>query len=234
MFPLVDTLGIGTYADFVVAFALGIGFGFFLERAGFGHAGKLAMQFYFRDLTVFKVMFTAIVTAMTGLVVLGSAGWLDPSLVYVNPTYLWPGVAGGLIMGFGFIIGGYCPGTALVGVATAKVDAVFAVLGGLLGMFVFAELVPIPWLRSFYELETPGFSGRLTLPEWLGVRPGVVGFAVMLVALGGFLAAEWAEKKYGAIVQPSDAQPGGVGPSAPPEAMPAGAPDVAVIEPAGA
>lgn len=218
MFPLVDHLGLGTHTDFVVAFGLGIGFGFFLERAGFGNASKLARQFYLTDMTVFKVMFTAIVTAMTGLIVLGSVGWLDPSLVYVNPTYLWPGVVGGLVMGFGFIIGGYCPGTALVGVATAKVDAVFAVLGGLLGMFVFAELVPIPAFRAFYELQTEGFSGRLTLQEWLGVRPGVVGAAVVLIALGGFLAAEWAEKKFGASV-PTDEGPAGAKTASAPETL---------------
>jgi uncharacterized protein len=196
MFPIVKTLGLGTQVDFVFAFLLGIGFGFFLERAGFGNANKLAMQFYFRDLTVLKVMFTAIVTAMTGLLVLSSVGLLDMSLVYINPTYLWPGVVGGLIMGFGFIIGGYCPGTALVGVVTAKIDAVFSVLGGLIGMFVFAEIFPLGGVARFFNLQTDGFSGYLSLPEWLGVRPGLVGAAVVLVALGGFLAAEWAEKKF--------------------------------------
>jgi uncharacterized protein len=188
--------------DFLIAFAVGIGFGFALERAGFGNANKLAMQFYFRDLTVFKVMFTAIITAMSGLIILGAAGVLDPSLLYINPTYLWSGAIGGLIMGFGFIIGGYCPGTAVVGVATAKVDAFFSVAGAMFGMFIFAELIPASWLRALYDLETEGFSGRLTLPEWLGVRPGVVGFAVMLIALGGFAAAEWAERKFGGSGQP--------------------------------
>lgn len=197
MFPLVDFLGFSETVNFVFAFLVGIGFGFFLEQAGFGNARKLALQFYFRDLTVFKVMFTAIVTAMTGLLVLSAAGWLDMGLVYINPTYLWPGVAGGLIMGFGFIIGGYCPGTALVGVATAKVDALFSVLGGLLGMAIFAEVIPAAWFSTFYALETEGFSGRLTLPAWLGTRPGVVGFGVLLIALGGFVAAEWAERRFG-------------------------------------
>ena len=206
MFPIVDYSAISPYTDFVIAFAIGIGFGFFLERAGFGNANKLAMQFYFRDLTVFKVMFTAIVTAMTGLIVLSAVGVLNMSFVYINPTYLWGGIIGGLIMGVGFIVGGYCPGTALVGVVTAKLDAIAAVVGGMVGMFIFAEMAPIEWLRGLYELQTPGFSGRLTLPEWLGVKPGIVGGAVMLVALGGFLAAEWAERRLAGegIVQPTE------------------------------
>ena len=61
----------GDETSLVVAFLIGIGFGFFLERAGFGSARKLVSQFYLNDLAVFKVMFTAIVTAMLGVTYLG-------------------------------------------------------------------------------------------------------------------------------------------------------------------
>lgn len=199
MFPLVDHLGFGTPTDYVIAFSLGIGFGYFLESAGFGNANKLAMQFYFRDMAVFKVMFTAIVTAMIGLVVLSSFGVLDFTAVYINPTYLWPGIVGGLIMGVGFIVGGYCPGTALVGVATGKVDAVLSVAGGMLGMFLFAESYRIPAVARFYAMDTEGITGRITLPDWLGVRPGIVALAVLLVAVAGFVASEWAEKRFKSV-----------------------------------
>ena len=72
----------GDEASFVIAFLIGIGFGFFLERAGFGSARKLASQFYLCDLSVLKVMFTAIITAMTGLYVFSRLGMLDLSLVF--------------------------------------------------------------------------------------------------------------------------------------------------------
>ncbi len=97
----------GDEVSFIVAFAIGIGFGFFLERAGFGSARKLAGQFYFTDMAVFKVMFTAIVTAMLGLFYLGWIGVLDLSLVYLTGTFLPAQIVGGVILGFGFIIGGY-------------------------------------------------------------------------------------------------------------------------------
>ena len=90
---------------YLLAFIIGIGFGFSLERAGFGNSRKLALQFYFRDLTVFKVMFTAIITAMTGLIFLSAFGWINLDIIYINPTYLWSGITGGLIMGLGFAIG---------------------------------------------------------------------------------------------------------------------------------
>lgn len=198
MFPLVDSLAFGTPTNYALAFVLGIGFGFFLESAGFGNANKLAMQFYFRDLAVLKVMFSAIVTAMTGLVLFASVGWLDASALYINPTFLWPGIVGGLIMGAGFIIGGYCPGTALVGVVTGKIDAMMSVLGGMIGMILFSESYGIPAIARFYALETPGVTGGITLPEWLGVRPGIVAAAVMVMAVGAFWAGEWAERNYAA------------------------------------
>ena len=93
--------------SFIIAFIIGISFGFWLERAGFGSSRKLAAQFYLTDMTVLKVMFTAIITAMTGLLFFSLFGWIDLSLVYINPTYLWPQILGGLILGVGFVIGGY-------------------------------------------------------------------------------------------------------------------------------
>ncbi len=97
----------GDGINFLVAFLIGIGFGFAVERGGMGNARKLAMQFYFRDMSVFKIMFTAIITAMFGIILLSSIGWLNVDVMLINPTYLWTGLTGGLIMGFGFILSGY-------------------------------------------------------------------------------------------------------------------------------
>jgi len=105
--PLSQMDFFGEITGFVFAFLIGIGFGFVLERAGFGSAKKLAAQFYFRDLTVFKVMFTAIVVAMIGIYYFNAFGWLDLELIYINPTFIWAQLVGGLILGFGFVIGGY-------------------------------------------------------------------------------------------------------------------------------
>ena len=104
---------------------IGIAFGMTLESAGFGNSKLLAAQFYFKDMRVFKVMFTAIIVAMTLIFLSSALGLLDYNLIWVPPTYLWPGIVGGLIMGVGFIIGGFCPGTSLVGMATGKLDAVY-------------------------------------------------------------------------------------------------------------
>ena len=95
----------GTWLAYAFAVLAGFGFGFVLERAGFGSSRKLAAQFYFTDLTVFKVMFTAIVTAMLGVYWLSVFGFMDLSLVYLTPTFLAPQMVGGLILGAGFVVG---------------------------------------------------------------------------------------------------------------------------------
>jgi len=188
----------GDDVSLVVAFIIGIGFGFFLERAGFGNARKLAAQFYFYDLTVFKVMFTAIITAMLGIYYLSVIGFLDLSLVYLNPTYLVPQIVGGLILGVGFVVGGYCPGTSCVSAATGKIDGFIYLLGIIAGIFVFGEIFPL--VSGFYN-STP--MGQVTLPQFFNIPYGLIVFAVVLMAIGGFAAAEWAEKKLGSkIVEP--------------------------------
>jgi len=191
MAPL-DLSGLGHVGGNLVSVAFGIGFGFLLERAGFGNARKLASQFYLNDQTVLKVMFTAIIVAMLLIYWTTGLGWLDFERIWVNPTYLWPGIIGGLLLGVGFIIGGYCPGTSIVATATLKLDGLIFFLGCLLGIFVFGETVP--WYQAFWEQS--GFMGRYTIPEWLGLTYGVVVFLVILMALGMFAGAEWLESLF--------------------------------------
>ena len=182
----------GGEASLIVAFAIGIAFGFFLERAGFGSARKLVSQFYLNDLAVFKVMFSAIVTAMLGIFYLGWVGILDLSLLYLPATRIWPQLTGGLALGIGFVIGGYCPGTSMVALATGRLDALAYVAGVVAGAFLIAEATP--WVLPFHE---SGNLGRLTLPEVLHLPYGAVVLLVVVVALAGFAGAEWVERRVG-------------------------------------
>ena len=191
MTPLAKYGAFGDEMGLVMAFIIGIGFGFFLERAGFGSAKKLVSQFYLDDLAVFKVMFTAIVTAMLGVTYLAWMGVLDLSLVYMTPTWLWPQIVGGLVLGVGFAIGGYCPGTSMAATATGRIDGLVYVLGLVFGTVVFAEMFPL--LKGFFY---SGSYGQQTLPGVLGLSYGVVVFAVVLMAIGGFAGAGWLEKRF--------------------------------------
>ncbi len=181
-----------TLRDALMFGAIGFGFGAALEMAGFGDTRKLAAQFYLREMTVLKVMFTAIVVAALLLGLASSFGLLDMSRVWVNPTHLWPGIVGGLIMGVGFVIGGFCPGTSAVATATLKVDGMFFLLGVLFGIFAFGESV-----GSFEAFFLSSDMGRFTLPEWLGLSTGATLAAVVAMALGMFYLAELAEQHWG-------------------------------------
>ena len=182
----------GDDTSLIVAFVIGLGFGFFLERAGFGNARLLAAQFYFRDLRVLKVMFTAIVTAMVGVYFLSRLGLLDLSQVYLVPTFLVPQIVGGLLLGFGFVIGGYCPGTSCVSAATGRVDGVVYVLGMFAGLLGYGEVYPH---FAGWTVSTP--MGQITLARLFDIPYGVLVAAVVVMALGAFVAAEWAEKRIG-------------------------------------
>jgi uncharacterized membrane protein YedE/YeeE len=172
----------------LVALVIGIAFGFALERAGLGSARKLTGQFYLTDLTVFKVMFTAIVVAMLGTFWLSRLGILDLSAVYVPETWLLPQLIGGLLFGAGFVVAGLCPGTSCVAAATGRGDGVAVAAGLLTGVFVTGL-----GFASLQELYATTGRGSLTLPDVLHAPYGVIVCAIVILALGGFRAAEWLE-----------------------------------------
>ena len=180
------------WVSYALAIFFGFGFGFVLERAGFGSSRKLAAQFYLRDMTVLKVMFTAIVTAMLGLTLLRAVGWIDYDNVYINPTFLWPQIVGGFIFGMGFVLGGYCPGTCVVAAATGKIDGMVFLLGSGAGILAYSAIY-----SRIAAFATAGGGQRRLLTDWLHLPYFVIAVGVTLMALGMFFGAEWLERKLG-------------------------------------
>jgi rhodanese-related sulfurtransferase len=175
----------------IVAVLLGFGFGFVLERAGFGRSSKLAAQFYLHDMTVFKVMFSAIVTAMLVLVLASGLGLADLSALsqqIVSWTYLWPMLIGGFVLGMGFIISGYCPGTSIVAAASGHIDGWVTLAGVTLGSLAYSEIQPT--IAAFHN---SGDLGALFLYDALGIPPQVLAVGVVLMAVGCFIGAEKVE-----------------------------------------
>ncbi|MCK4920576.1 MAG: YeeE/YedE family protein [Bacteroidales bacterium] len=191
MGPLVANEIITTDTNLVFAFLIGIGFGFVLEGAGFSSSRKLAGVFYGYDTVVLKVFFTAAITAMIGLLFLSLFGWIDLSLIYINPTFLYSAIAGGVIMGAGFILGGFCPGTSFCGASIGKIDAMVFIVGLILGIFIFGEGYPL-W-EDFYKAK---FLGIPKISEFMGIKDGLMALIIVLVAFGMFWIGEWAEKKF--------------------------------------
>jgi uncharacterized membrane protein YedE/YeeE len=171
---------------------LGFLFGFSLERGGFGNARKLAAQFYFYDMTVFKVMFTAILVAMVGLYTLVGLGLMDLSLLWINPTFIWSQLVGGFLLGVGFVMSGLCPGTSVVSAASGRWDAVATLVGIFVGTGVFAVAVDLlPALNTLYHAGSLDVS---LLSAVLHVPPLAFALGVIVVAGAGFVGAEKMEE----------------------------------------
>lgn len=183
------------------AVLLGIGMGFFLERAGFGSAKKLAAQFFLYDMAVFKVMGTAVVTAMLGIFLLSATGYLDLSQVTFVGTFVWPQVIGGLILGVGFVVGGYCPGTSVVACATGKVDGMIFAGGLVVGMFIYGGIYPS--IQCFTDSSPLGVQ---TLYGFFNIPYGVVVLFVIVLAAAGFWGATILERRF-ARLKPQDLPP---------------------------
>ncbi len=191
MGPLSVISALPEWANLLIGFIIGIGFGFALEQAGFSSSRKLAGMFYGYDTTVLKVFFTAAIVALVGSQFLSFFGLLDLSLVYVNPYFIGAAIIGGVIMGAGFVMGGFCPGTGISALSIGKIDAFVFLFGGLVGAFLFAETYPI--IENF---AISGFKGPMKVDEWLGVSPGVFTFILIVAAVLLFWIAELAEKRF--------------------------------------
>jgi hypothetical protein len=191
MGPISSLITMPEWLDLLIAILIGIGFGFALEQAGFSSSRKLAGMFYGYDTTVIKVFFTAAIVALAGSQLLSYFGLLNLNLVYVNEFYVTASIVGGIIMGAGFIMGGFCPGTGLSALSIGKIDAMVFFLGGLTGAFLFAESYP-----SMQEMANAHSKGPVKINDVLGISPGLFTLFLIIAAVAMFWIAEIAEKKF--------------------------------------
>lgn len=197
MGPLVPDL-ISNNLNFIVALIIGILFGVILEQAGFSTSKKLVGLFYGYDFTVLRVFFTAGIVAMIGVMGLEHFGLVDINLVYVNPTFLWSAIVGGLIMGLGFVVGGFCPGTSVCAAAIGKIDAMIFIVGAFLGVLVFAEGYPL--FEGLYKTSNWG-SPRFF--ETLSMSQNIFAFIMVVFALAAFWFASIVENKINEVKKPA-------------------------------
>jgi len=169
--------------NLLIGALIGIGFGFLLEASGFTNTRKLAGVFYGYDATVIKVFFTAAMTAAIGLFILHYLGWIDINLTFYPKTFWIPTLIGGAIMGLGFVIGGFCPGTSLSAAATGKIDGIVFIGGVLLGIFGFIFSYEFLW----ESLRKSGNMDRVNVADWIGMREGLFIFLFTLVAIVSFV-----------------------------------------------
>ncbi len=190
MGPLVPQGIIAPEWDFIIAMLIGIAFGFILEAAGFSSSKNLVGLFYGYDFVVLRVFFTGAATAAAGIVLLDYFGWIDVSMLYVQPTYWGAAIVGGMIMGLGFVTGGFCPGTGFAASSIGKMDAMMFVVGTFLGALLYGETYPL--IKDFVN---SGYEGGIKIYDTLGMSRGLFTFLLILVAVGLFYLVPLIEKR---------------------------------------
>ncbi len=197
MGPLVPDV-VGNELNFIVALVIGIFFGVILEQAGFSTSKKLVGLFYGYDFTVLRVFFTAGIVAMIGVIAMEHFGLLDINLTYINPTFLWSALIGGLIMGLGFVVGGFCPGTSICAAAIGKIDAMIFIAGSFIGVLIFAEGYPL-W-EGLYKANN---WGNVRVFDSLGMQQTVFAFILTAFSLFAFWMVSIIENKVNGIKKPA-------------------------------
>ena len=190
MGPLIPNEIISFEWNSIIAIVIGIFFGFILEASGFSSSRKLAGVFYGYDFAVLKVFFTAALVSAIGILYLDYLGYLDMSILYVHPTYLWGAIIGGAIMGIGFVAAGFCPGTSLCAVAIGKKDAFVYVFGIMVGIFIFSQLYNV--LEPIYN---GSYFGNATLMDSLNWNPYWFVFLFTIAAVIIFALSDLIRKR---------------------------------------
>ena len=182
---------LATTGAFISAFIIGLSFGWCLEQAGFGSSKRLTGIFYFRDMAVLKVMFSAVVTALLGISFAVKLGYVSLENIYMPETIWGAQIVGGLLFGIGFVIGGWCPGTAAVGLASGKIDALIFLLGSMIGSMIFNESFSA--LDSLYNM---GSSGLRFVYDEFGMELGLFTLIFVCIAILSFWFSEFIEEKF--------------------------------------
>ncbi len=162
-------------AKLLLALLAGLAFGFLLQKGGAAKFNILIGQLLLQDWTVAKIMLSAIIVGMIGIYPLHQAAKVN---LHLKPTKLGPNIIGGLIFGAGFALMGYCPGTAAAALGQGNWDALFGMVGLVIGSYFYAEMSG--WLKK--TAAKWGDFGKITIPDVIKVPrlPFAIGFAIFL------------------------------------------------------
>jgi uncharacterized membrane protein YedE/YeeE len=162
----------------ILSILIGVGMGFFIQRVKASSPAMITKNLRLENLSVIKFM---ALTIAVGMIVTYGISTFAPQILHfdVKPTFVVGVLLGGLIFGVGFGLGGYCPGTCVVGIGEGRKDAIAAIGGGVVGALVFTLVYttlidPIVKLANF---------GKITLADVLHVNPFVMALIVGAIFL---------------------------------------------------
>jgi hypothetical protein len=161
----------------------GVIFGILLHRGGVTNYNIIVKQFLFRDFTVLKVMFTAVVVGGVGIFLLHGQ---ELANYHIKPATMLAVTSGAALFGIGMVVYGYCPGTGIAAVATGRVDALAGFGGMLAGGAAYA--LSYDWIAAHIlpvaDLGKKRLPELAAAPEWVWVA-GLVAMAAVVFALIG-------------------------------------------------
>lgn len=162
--------------DQTLGLVTGIAFGFLLQKGRVLRFGKQVGAMLFKDMTIFKLMLSAIVVGMFGILILSDLGLITLSHKPMNVGAI---VIGGSLFGIGWAVMGFCPGTAVGAVGEGRWHAIFGIIGMLIGAAIYAQLYP------FFKATVLSWAdfGKISLPQALGVSPWVVAIGFTLITV---------------------------------------------------
>lgn len=163
----------------------GLLFGFLLQKGRVLRYDKQLGALRLMDMTIIKFMLSSVIVGMVGIYLLYDLGMVKLS---IKATILGPVIIGALIFGIGWGLLGYCPGTSMGAVGEGRWDALWGILGMVVGAALFAEAYPM-LQRTIY---TWGDLGKITVPGVLGVSHWII---IPLFIVAAVLMFRWFEKK---------------------------------------
>jgi len=168
----------------VVGIAMGIVFGFALEKSRVFEPGIIVGQMQLRNFIMLKVFLTAVAT---GAIVLAVLNGLDYVKLQPRPATYAADVVGGLLLGAGISLSGACPGTTLAQVGAGYRDALFTLVGSLCGAVTFSYAEPAI-NKTFLGQSGPEliFTDLISVPYWMGALALAAVIVVILYVLEGW------------------------------------------------
>ena len=163
----------------------GLLFGFLLQKGRVLRYDKQLGALRLQDMTIIKFMLSSVIVGMVGIYLLHDLGVVKLS---IKTTIVGPVVLGGLIFGIGWGMLGYCPGTSMGAVGEGRLDAVWGIIGMVVGAALFAEAYPF-LLKTVY---TWGDFGKITVPQILGINHW---FIIPIFIVGAVALFRWLEQK---------------------------------------
>jgi uncharacterized membrane protein YedE/YeeE len=147
-----------------LAILIGAAFGAVLDRIGASNPSVIGRMLSLADLRLMKTILLGI--GIGSVLMFGGQmlGFVEVGHMSVKAAYAGVFV-GGLLLGFGWALSGFCPGTGVVALGAGRRDALAFVAGGLLGAAAYMATYPTAKASG---LLAPVAGGKVTI----GTVPG--------------------------------------------------------------